>query len=107
MIFGITFLFGAIFPIGSPLHGLYGIGMCVMLIPFIFLYEQKDLFNKGIVYTISILAGLLMFVYLWSMIAGLDPVNLRGLTQRFFAIVTFGWFGFISFKLGDIVKNDA
>ena len=99
VVFGITFLFGAIFAIGSPLHGLYGIGMCVMLVPFAFLYEQATLFDKGAVHMLSIAAGLMMFLYLWSMIAGLDPVNLRGVTQRLFAIVVFGWYSYISFKL--------
>jgi hypothetical protein len=99
VIFGITFLFGAIFAIGSPLHGLYGIGMCVMLAPFAFLYEQGNLFKKGAVHNLSLAAGLLMFLYLWSMVASLDPVHLRGLTQRLFAVVVFGWYAYISFKL--------
>ncbi|MDX9777158.1 MAG: DUF998 domain-containing protein [bacterium] len=100
VIFGITFLFGAIFKIGSPLHGLYGIGMCVMLIPFVFLYEQKGMFSERAVHAISLSAGLLMFLYLWSMVAGLDPVQYRGITQRLFAIVVFGWFSFIAWKTG-------
>lgn len=103
-VFGITFVFGAIFPIGSPLHGLYGIGMCVMLVPFVFLYEQKDMFSERAIKAISLLAGLLMFLYLWSMVAGLDPVNLRGLTQRLFAVVVFGWFSLISFRISTVVN---
>ncbi len=101
-VFGITFVFGAVFKIGSPLHGLYGIGMCVMLIPIVFLYEQKGMFSERAVHAISLSAGLLMFLYLWSMVAGLDPVQYRGVTQRLFAIVVFGWFSFIAWKVGKV-----
>ena len=43
LIFGITFIFGAIFSIGSPWHGLYGFGLIVILIPFVFLYELNNM----------------------------------------------------------------
>lgn len=101
-VFGITFVFGAVFPIGSPLHGLYGIGMSVMLTPFVFIYEQKGMFSQRAVHAISQSAGLLMFLYLWSMVAGFDPVQYRGITQRLFAIIVFGWFSFIAWKAGSI-----
>jgi len=102
ILFGITFVFNAIFLFGSPWHGLYGIGMCVMLIPFIFLYEQKGLMNGAAPKIISIIVGLLSFLYFWSMVVQLDPVSLRGLTQRLFATIVFGWYAFVSFKLSRI-----
>lgn len=97
--FGITFIFGAIYPIGSPWHGFYGIGLFIMILPFVFLYESGTLLKNKAVHRISIAAGFLMFFYLWSMIARLDPIDLRGLTQRIFGIVVFGWFSFISYHL--------
>jgi hypothetical protein len=103
--FGVTFVFGAIFPIGSPWHGLYGIGLFVMMIPFVFLYELNDMIKSKIFHNISVIAGLFMFIYLWSMIAGIDPVNYRGLTQRLFGLVVFGWFSYVSFHLYRIVKK--
>ncbi len=104
-VFGMTFVFGAVFPIGSPLHGLYGVGMCVMLIPFIFLYEQQGKFERPPLRVLSVIAGLLMFLYLWSMVAGLDPVRYRGITQRLFAVVVFGWFAFIAFRISAKMSN--
>lgn len=107
LIFGITFIFGAIFPIGSPWHGAYGFGLMVMLIPFVFLYELNGIIKSKALHRISIIAGLLMFIYLWSMIAGLDPISYRGLSQRIFGLVVFGWFSYISFHLNRLLKESA
>ena len=104
--FGITFIFGAVFPIGSPWHGLYGAGLSVMLIPFIFLYEAKNTLDSKAVRIVSVIAGLLMFLYLWSMVAGLDPVSKRGLTQRLFGCVVFGWVSFISYHLSSCFLSE-
>jgi hypothetical protein len=96
--FGITFIFGAIFPIGSPWHGAYGIGLFIMILPFVFLYEVNELKTKQL-HNFSIAAGFLMFFYFWLMIARLDPVEYRGLTQRLFGVVVFGWFSYIAYQL--------
>jgi len=104
--FGVTFIFGAIYPIGSPWHGFYGLGLFIMILPFVFLYESGDQLNNKVVRRISVAAGLLMFFYLWSMIARLDPINYRGLTQRLFGIVVFGWFSFISYHLSKLINKD-
>lgn len=103
--FGVTFIFGAIYPINSPWHGFYGLGLFIMILPFVFLYELNNLISNRTIHTISIIVGFLMFFYLWSMIARLDPINYRGLTQRLFGIVVFGWFSFISYRLNEWTKK--
>lgn len=103
--FGVTFIFGAIYPINSPWHGFYGLGLFIMILPFVFLYELNNLINNRTIYKLSIAAGFIMFFYLWSMVARLDPVNYRGLTQRLFGIVVFGWFSFISYRLNELLKK--
>lgn len=105
MIFGITFLFGGIFPIGSPLHGLYGLGMSMIITPFSFLYEADEKFKSKKIRFITVISGLIIFIYLWSMIAGLDPRDYRGITQRIFGVVTFGWISYIAYSLNNFVKN--
>jgi hypothetical membrane protein len=105
-LFGVTFIFGALFPIGSPWHGLYGLGLFIMITPYVFLYELKDLSQNKTLHVLSIIAGLLMFLYLWSMVAGLDPMDFRGLTQRLFGVVVFGWFSLISFFLDSISERN-
>jgi len=107
LIFGITFIFGAIFPIGSPLHGLYGLGLVVIIITFVFLYELNDMITNKTLHILSLIAGFLMFLYLWSMIAGLDPTNYRGLTQRIFGIIVFGWFSYVSFHINRFLKKNS
>jgi hypothetical protein len=104
-IFGVTFIFGAIYPITSPWHGFYGLGLFIMILPFAFLYELNNLTNDSTIRQISVVAGFLMFFYLWLMMARLDPMNYRGLTQRLFGIVVFGWFSFISYQLHKLIKN--
>lgn len=104
--FGITFIFGAIFPIGSPWHGAYGIGLFIMILPFIFIYELNSLIKSRTFHNLSIIAGFLMFFYFWLMIARLDPVDYRGLTQRLFGIVVFGWFSYISYHLNKFLKSN-
>jgi hypothetical protein len=104
-IFSVTFIFGAIYPITSPWHGFYGIGLFIMILPFAFLYELNNLTKNRTIRQVSVVAGFLMFFYLWSMIARLDPMNFRGLTQRLFGIVVFGWFSFISYQLHKLSTN--
>ncbi|MFO7840557.1 MAG: DUF998 domain-containing protein [Fidelibacterota bacterium] len=98
-LFGLTFVFGGIFHIGSPWHGIYGLGMSMIITPFIFMYESKDFFTDKKVHYVTFVAGILIFLYLWSVIAGFDPLTLRGLTQRLFALVVFGWIAYIAYHL--------
>ncbi|WP_439183791.1 DUF998 domain-containing protein [Carboxylicivirga taeanensis] len=101
-IFGLTFLFGACYKIGSPWHGLYGIGLSIMLLPLAFLYELRDKNRTKATETLSILATVVIFLYFWAMIAGLDPMEKRGLTQRLFGIVVFGYIAFSAYTLAKL-----
>lgn len=104
-VFGVTFVFGAIYPMGSPWHGAYGLGLFIMILPFVFLYELGEKATSKTIRWISITASFLMFIYLWSMVARIDPMNFRGLTQRLFAIVVFGWFSIMSYYLSKRVRE--
>ncbi|MEW7280147.1 DUF998 domain-containing protein [Aquimarina sp. 2201CG1-2-11] len=97
IVFGITFLFGAIYKIGSPWHGLYGIGISVMMLPLAFLYEMKERNTNSFTKNISILVAALTFIYFWAMIAGLDPSEHRGLTQRTFGFILFGFVSYTAY----------
>lgn len=97
ILFGITFLFGAIYKIGSPWHGLYGIGLSIMILPFAFLYELKIYQINRLTKIVSILSALIIFIYFWAMVARLDPMEQRGLTQRIFGIVVFGFISYSAY----------
>src|SRR5690606_29672878 len=98
-LFGITFLFRAVFPTGSPLHSLYDNGISIIIVPFSFLYEVNRIFNSRLLNRITLICGFLTFFYLWSMIIGIDPPNYRGITQRLYVIVLFGWLSYIGYVL--------
>lgn len=104
--FGVTFIFGAIYPIGSPWHGVFGVGLFIMMVPFVFLYELNRLIIERLFHTLTIVAGFIMFFYLWSIIARLDPVDYRGLTQRIFGLVVFGWFSYVAYKIYRLTDAD-
>lgn len=97
IIFGITFLFGAIYNIGSQWHGLYGIGLSIMMLPFAFLYEIEGKNINRLTKGISILTSVVIFAYFWTMLASLDPMEYRGLTQRIFGIFVFGFISYSAY----------
>lgn len=105
IVFGITFLFGAYYKIGSPWHGLYGIGLSIMLLPFTLLYEIGQENIDRIFKTISIITAAVIFLYFWSMVARLDPIEQRGLTQRIFGIFVFGYISLSAYKLDKIATK--
>ena len=99
IVFGITFLFGVFYKIGSPWHGLYGIGLSIMLLPFAFLFEIGKEKADTATRTITIVVAFAIFIYFWAMVARLDPMELRGLTQRIFGIFVFGFIAYTAHKL--------
>jgi hypothetical membrane protein len=101
-VFGVTFLFGAFYKIGSPWHGLYGIGLSIMMLPFAFLFEVGKEKVDRVTKTITIIVALAIFIYFWAMVARLDPMELRGLTQRIFGIFVFGFISYSAHKLNGL-----
>ncbi|KAF2515911.1 DUF998 domain-containing protein [Flavobacterium zhairuonense] len=96
IVFGISMISNGIFPMGNIMHGFYGIGLIIMLLPFAACYELKNENAKKIFFKISIISGLLTFVYFWAMIVRLDPENYRGLTQRIVSVLIFGWIAYFA-----------
>lgn len=103
IIFGISMISNGIFPMGNVMHGFYGIGLTIMLLPFVACYELKNENVKKIFFKISIISGVVIFVYFWSMIVRLDPANYRGLTQRVASIFIFGWIAYLAYELEENV----
>lgn len=97
-LFGLSMVFNGIFPMGSPLHGLYGIGFFVVLTPLFFLLDLGPKASVRIGWT-SRAASLLTLAYLWSMVAGLDPLPYHGLTQRLAIVPMFGWYTLAALEL--------
>jgi len=103
--FGITFLFGAIFSIGSPWHSVYGVGFCVVLLPFAFLAESDKEKVDKLTKIISITATLIIVIYFWSLLAKLHPWEHRGLAQRGFGLALLGCISRIAYVLSHQPKT--
>lgn len=100
-LFGISMVSNGIYPMGTMMHGIYGMGLVLMILPFVACYELK---NEGLnrsFFTISIFCGFVIFFYLWSIFVNLDPSNFRGLTQRVASIFIFGWIAYLAFTLSN------
>jgi hypothetical protein len=99
IVFSISMMSNGLFPMGSPMHGFYGIGLSLMLLPFISCYELKNESVRKTFFKLSIISGFVMFIYFWSMIVGLDPQGYQGLTQRIAAVFMFGWIAYLAYEL--------
>ena len=89
-----NFISSGIYASGSPLHGLYGVGFFIPLVPACFAAEA-GLGRR--VLQVSLGIAVVTMAYLWLNISGLDP--LRGLTQRISIVVVVGWYSFASYHL--------
>lgn len=104
-IFGISMVSNGVFPMGTAMHGIYGIGLTFMILPFVACYELKNENITSKFFQVSLISGFVVFVYFWSMLVGLDPTNYKGLTQRVASIFIFGWIAYLAFGLNKGLQN--
>ena len=98
-VFGASMISNGIFVMGSPLHGLYGIGIFMVLTPAFFAAEIHASEHSSSVKALSMTAAVLTMLYMWLMLSGLDPAAYRGLTQRLAIIPIFGWYSLAAYAL--------
>lgn len=98
-IFGVSMISNGIYPMGTKMHGFYGIGLTIMIIPFVACYELKHQNINTVFFNFSLVSGFVIFIYMWSMLVGLDPANYRGLTQRIASIFIFGWVAYFAYEI--------
>lgn len=89
-----NFISAGIFVSGSPLHGLYGVGFFIPLVPACFAAESG--LGRSVV-RVSLVVAVVSMAYLWLNLSGADPV--RGPTQRLAIVVILGWYSFASYHL--------
>ncbi len=97
VLFGASMISNGVFVMGSPLHGLYGLGFFMVLVPAFFATEVAQAGSK--LQNLSMFVALAIMFYLWLMISGLDPQEFRGLTQRIATLMIFGWYTVASYFL--------
>ena len=89
-----NFISSGVYASGSPLHGLYGVGFFIPLVPACFAAESglgRDVLR------VSLAIAVVSMAHLWLNISGLDPY--RGLTQRIAILLILGWYSFASLQL--------
>jgi hypothetical protein len=90
-IFGASMLSNAIWPMGTPMHGLYAVGIINLIAPAISLLELRALRDDRLAYVTTCLVSFAGVLYLWMNLTGHDPVAWRGLTQRVFSSINSLW----------------
>lgn len=99
VVFGLSMISNGIFVMGSPLHGLYGIGLISILGPAFFVAESQGMGMEPRTSIWFLAASLLTLFYMWLLLVGLDPLQYHGLTQRLSVIIIFGWYSLASLVL--------
>lgn len=89
-----NFISAGIFVSGGPMHGLYGVGFFIPLVPACFAAESGLGSN---VRRVSLAIAVISMGYLWLNHSGMDPH--RGVTQRVAILVIMGWYSFASYHL--------
>jgi hypothetical membrane protein len=105
VVFGASMISNGIFVMGSPLHGLYGLGFFMVLVPAFFAAEIAPAGSS--LRNISMLVALVIMLYLWLMLSGFDPHAFRGLTQRVATLIIFGWYAVASYSLVRTINHSA
>jgi hypothetical membrane protein len=98
-VFGASYASGGVFPMGDARHGLWGLVMFYLLIPGFFAAEAPEALRSRLVVNVSLFAALLTLLYMWFLLSGLEPQEIRGLTARIAVLVIFGWHGFAGYVL--------
>lgn len=103
VVFGALYSFGmisnSIFPMGTPLHGMYGLPIFSIMMPLFYLLEHETNESQKWFHQYSLFAAAISLFYLWLMISGLDPNRYQGLTQRIAILVLNFWFAFAAYRL--------
>ena len=97
VVFGASMISNGVFVMGSPLHGLYGLGFFMVLVPAFFATEIAPAGSS--LRNLSMLVALVIMLYLWLMLSGFDPHGFRGLTQRVATLIIFGWYAVAGYSL--------
>ena len=99
LLFGASMISNGITVLGSPWHGLYGLGLFMSLVPAFFAAEAKEPLGDSRVIQISMACAVFNLAYMWLMIAGLDPPAYKGVTQRIATLVIMGWYTIAAYAL--------
>ncbi len=91
MMFGVAMITNGIWPMGSPMHGFYIIGIFNILAPALSLLDLKSNELRQRLHGITAFVSLAGMTYLWLALTGFEPEGYSGLFQRIFGSINFLW----------------
>ncbi|MGB6318385.1 MAG: DUF998 domain-containing protein, partial [Litorimonas sp.] len=91
IVFGISMISNGLWPMGSPMHGLYAIGIINILAAPLVYMDVHGSVTLPKFHGVTVALSLIGVFYFWILLTGLDPDGYSGLTQRVFAAVAFLW----------------
>ncbi len=106
-LFAISMVSNGIFTMRTPLHGLYGLGLFMALVPAFFVAELPWRQGRTAVVSLSLAVAVFNMSYEWLIVSGFDPPGFRGLTQRVATIVIFGWYSVAAFVVGQAQSSHS
>lgn len=94
VLFGAAMVSNGVIPTGTPWHGLYGLAIFSILVP---AFVAAEFPVTPTLRQVSLATAFLALIYMWALVfVGLDPPEYRGITQRVFSAIAFGWFALVS-----------
>jgi hypothetical membrane protein len=99
MLFGVAMCSNGIWPMGSPMHGLYAVPLVSLIAPALSLAESERLRAMKGMWFVTVIVSLCAIFYLWLNLLRFDPQNYRGLTQRLFSSINSFWPAFVAWRV--------
>ncbi len=90
-LWGLSMVSNGVWVMGSPLHGLYAIGLATLIAPALSMLETRRLRDDKLAYAVTVFVSIGGVVYFWMRLVGADAPSVRGLTQRIFASINSLW----------------
>lgn len=91
ILFGVSMIANGIWPMGSPMHGLYILGIVNIIAPALSLLDVENQTLRRRLHGVTVFVSLMSVLYIWILLNGFDPEGYSGLTQRVFGTVNFLW----------------
>ena len=99
ILFGLSMASNGLWIMGNPMHGVYGLGLIVMVAPALSTLEMNVTAEDRATYWIAGIVSFLGVFYFWLNTLGFDPMHYRGLTQRLYATITLLWPAWAAYRL--------
>jgi hypothetical protein len=99
MLFGLSMISNGLWPMGTPMHGLYAAGIVNLIAPPLAHLEVARWLPSRRYYAITAFVSICGVIHLWLNLTGNDPAAYRGLTQRIFGSIGSLWPFLISMAL--------